>query len=71
MKSAHEVSSGEVSSAIRYLDPDLYGDCEYLKSMTRESILMRSIKISGVVAALCTIFYFVQRYLPAMIRLLN
>jgi hypothetical protein len=71
LKSAPELSSREVLSAIRYLDPDLNYDCEDRKSLARDSFLMRSIRISGLAAALSTIFHLAQRYLRAMIRLLN
>jgi hypothetical protein len=66
------VSDEEVSCAIRYLDPDLQHGPEISTLNNAGSRSARWHKAGLIIASPCVSFYFnVQRYLSAVIRLLN
>jgi carbon starvation protein CstA len=71
MNSIWKVSDTEVSSAIRYLDPDLLDDN---KNVHRETELRsrRRVKTFIVIFAIAAILYITAlKYWPAFVRLLS
>lgn len=71
MSSTGKVSDEEVLCAIRYLDPDLQDDAIFAASKTK-SRSARWHKAGLLIASPCVSLYFAaQRYLSAIMRLLN
>ena len=70
MSSTWKVSDTEVSSAIRYLDPDLVDGREIHHGAEVHS--RRWIKVSIVILSIAAILYITSlKYWPAVVRLLS
>jgi hypothetical protein len=71
MSSISRVSDEEVSSVIRYLDPDLHDDLEDEVHRAEQQSGHR-IKLVFLISSAAVILYLTAlRYLPAVVRLLN
>jgi hypothetical protein len=69
MNSLGKVSDEEVSSSIRYLDPDFH---DAFKSQKRTSRSSRWVVLGFVLVSTSVVLYIAAlRYLPAVMRLLN
>lgn len=70
MNSIWKVSDTEVSSAIRYLDPDVSDDGNVHREIELRS--RRRVKTFIVIFAIAAVLYLTAlRYWPAFVRLLN
>ncbi len=70
VNSIWKVSDAEVSSAIRYLDPDLQDDSK--TGWRSNPRLRRRVKVAFVIVTIAAIVYIaVLEYLPAVGRLLS
>jgi hypothetical protein len=70
MNSIWKVSDEEVSSAIRYLDPDVPDDRNVHREIELRS--RRRVKTFIVIFAIVAVLYLIAlKYWPAFVRLLN